>query len=314
MSSVMPFFFNAVEFCDLTINDKPWIRGKEVCKALRCEKVARRTVRHHCTRENIQHKHQLAVVRAEGTTVNWPSDSEKLDLYINEEGIYELQFSSQQPKAKDFRKYCCNVLFPHVRQQLTCKMQEDHQEAIKEKDAALAHRDNQIQTIQYENVGLQGKIRAKNQQIAALQKRCVGHLSNEDKNNVISIITKNNEEAEYPYISICGIHGYRRHKARVLLARNESSTLFADGDTPNAIVMCKFWREHTLIVVDARPRHFRLDMMRAFKDESFSTGILSISISVDKSLLSIGKLYIKGTYSLVYPPEILLAPLQTETT
>ena len=194
-------------------------------------------------------------------------------------------------------------------------MEEDHQEAIKEKDTVLPHGDNQIQTIQYENVGLQGKIRAKNQQIAALQERYVGHLSNEDKNNVISIITKNNEEAEYPYISICGLHGYRRHKARVLRPRSQSSTLFADGDTPNATVMCEFWRERRLIVVDAnRPRHFRLDMMRAFKDESFSSAILSISISVDKSLLSIGKFYIKGTHSLVYPPEILLAPLQTETT
>ena len=73
---------------------------------------------------------------------------------------------------------------------------------------------------------------------------------------------KNNEEAEYPYMSICGKHGYRRHKARVLLACNQASTLFADGDTPNAIVMYNFWREHRLIVVDPnRPRHFRLDMI-----------------------------------------------------
>ena len=39
-------------------------------------------------------------------------------------------FGSQQPKAKDFRKHCCNVLFPHVQQQLTNKMKEEHQEAI----------------------------------------------------------------------------------------------------------------------------------------------------------------------------------------
>ena len=30
--------------------------------------------------------------------------------------------------------------------------------------------------------------------------------------------------------------GYKRHKARVLLARNQGSALFVDGDTPNAIV------------------------------------------------------------------------------
>ena len=36
--------------------------------------------------------------------------------------MYELLFSSQQPKAKDFRRHCCNVLFPHVRQQLSDKL------------------------------------------------------------------------------------------------------------------------------------------------------------------------------------------------
>ena len=64
----------------------------------------------------------------------------------------------------------------------------------------------------------------------------------------------------YPYISIYGEHGYRRHKFRVLLARNEGSTLFTEGDKPNAIVLLNIWREHRLIVVDPdKPRHFRID-------------------------------------------------------
>ena len=45
---------------------------------------------------------------------------------------------------------------------------------------------------------------------------------------------ENNDEGEYPYISICG------HKVRVLLTCNKGSTLFADGDTPNAIVTYDF--------------------------------------------------------------------------
>ena len=161
--------------------------------------------------------------------------------------MYELLFRSQQPKVENFRRHCCNVMFPRIRQQLKNKMKENHRQAIEEKDAALAllndglqERDNRIQVIQYEKVGLQGEIRAKDQQTATLQRLYVGYLSNEDKNNGISIIVKNNEEAEYPYISICGQHGYRRRKARVLLARNQGSTLFADEDTPNAIVTYNF--------------------------------------------------------------------------
>ena len=56
---------------------------------------------------------------------------------------------------------------------------------------------------EYENLGLKGEIREKDQQKAALQRRYVGYLSDEDKSNGISIITKNNEEAQYPYLSIC---------------------------------------------------------------------------------------------------------------
>ena len=108
MSSAMVFAFNAVEMYVVTINEKPWTRSREVCKALRYKKAARRVFRH---------KHQLGVVLTAGATVNWPRDSQKLDLYINEDGMYELLFSSQQPKAKDFRRHCCNVLLPHVRQQ-----------------------------------------------------------------------------------------------------------------------------------------------------------------------------------------------------
>ena len=96
---------------------------------------------------------------------------------------------------------------------------------------------------EYDNVGLQGEVSAKDQQLAALQRRYIGYLSDEDKNNEITIIAKNNNEAKYPYISICGQHGYRNHKVRVLLTRKKGSTLFTDGHTQNAIVIYSFWQE-----------------------------------------------------------------------
>ena len=141
-------------------------------------------------------------------------------------------------------------------------MKEKHQQAIKEKDATIALLNDDLKNREYENVGLQGEIMAKDQQIAALQRRYLDYLWDEYKNNGISIIAKNNDEAEYPYISICRQHGYRRHKVRVRLTRNKDSTLFADGDTPNAIATYNFWQEHRVIVVDPnRPRYFRLDTL-----------------------------------------------------
>ena len=110
MSSVMSFAFNTVELYVVTINKK------------QNENAARWVVRHHCARENIQNKHQLAAVPTVSTAINWPRDTQKLDLYISEEGMYELLFSSQQPKAKDYRRHCCNVLFPQISRLLTNKM------------------------------------------------------------------------------------------------------------------------------------------------------------------------------------------------
>ena len=108
--------------------------------------------------------------------VDWPKDSRKDDYYIHEEGMYELFFPSQQPKAKNFRKHSCNVMFPHIRQHLTNKMVDDlihgNQQTIigiqREHQLAITGRGNQIRAIQHENLGLQGEIRAKDQEIAAL--------------------------------------------------------------------------------------------------------------------------------------------------
>ena len=163
-------------------------------------------------------------------------------------------------KGKVLKEHILKDIVSHGFDARIEEIQGQHQQAIEEKDATFALLNDDLKNCEYENVGLQGEIRGKDQQIAALQRRYIGYLSDEDKSNGISIIAKNNDEAGYPYLSICRQHGYRRHKVRVLLTRNKGNTLFAHGDTPNAIVAHNFWREHRLIVVDPkRPRHFKFD-------------------------------------------------------
>ena len=56
----MPFTFNAVELCVVTINEKPWRRAKEVCRALEYKKRrARDVLKKHVSIEKKQHKHKL---------------------------------------------------------------------------------------------------------------------------------------------------------------------------------------------------------------------------------------------------------------
>ena len=161
VSSVMPFTFNTVDLHVMTVNDKPWTHAREVCKAPKYNKKTANIVKNHCSKGNYAQKCQLNKVPTAGTTVNWSKDSRKDDYYISEEGMYKLIFGSQRSKAKNFRKHCCNVMFPHILQQLTSKTEEDYQEAIEEKDTALAllhddlqNRGNQIKAIQYKNVAL----------------------------------------------------------------------------------------------------------------------------------------------------------------
>ena len=55
-------------------------------------------------------------------------------------------------------------------------MKEKHRQAIEEKDATIALLNGDLKNCEYENVGLQGEALAKDQQIAALQRRYVGYL------------------------------------------------------------------------------------------------------------------------------------------
>ena len=142
--------------------------------------------------------------------------------------------NSKKNKGKALKDHILKDIVPRGLDARIEEIQRKDQRAIEEKDATITLLNVDLKNREYENVGLQGEIRVKDQQIAALEKFYAAFLSDEDKNNGISIIAKNSDEAEYPYISICGQHGYRRHKARVMLTRNKGNTLFADVDKPNA--------------------------------------------------------------------------------
>ena len=104
--------------------------------------------------------------------------------------MYEMVFSSQQPKTKDFSRHCFNVLFPQIWQQLTNKMKQEHQQPIEEKD-------NQIEALEFTNEKHQQKILRLNEEIDDLIKnRHVPRRGYFD--NVLYFIKKNSGEV-HPY-------------------------------------------------------------------------------------------------------------------
>ena len=70
MSSVMPFSFNAVEMCVVTINEKPWTRAREVCKVLEYNKKTADVVKVFSSRENCTQKYQMSDFTATGKPVD----------------------------------------------------------------------------------------------------------------------------------------------------------------------------------------------------------------------------------------------------
>ena len=80
MSSVIPFVFNAVKLCAVTINEKAWTCAREPCRALEYGKATKATdvIRHLCSRENYAHKWQLTGFVSEMKPGARPKDSKNI--------------------------------------------------------------------------------------------------------------------------------------------------------------------------------------------------------------------------------------------
>ena len=114
---------------------------------------------------------------------------------FNEEGMYKLLFSNQQPIAKSFRKHCCNVMFPHI-QRAIIGIQRQHYQQATQLQQTITDRDNQSQAIQYEIVGLQCEIKNARKTVTDLT-----------ENSVLCVFEKNKEDekcqaSEHPYYMV----------------------------------------------------------------------------------------------------------------
>ena len=199
------------------------------------------------------------------TMASWSGpkgEQNKTDVFLSVYGVMHVIVNSKKSKGKALKEWVMNDVVPRGLNQVIAEKQgiiEDQGTQLALLNDDLTESEDLVRQLEYNNTGLQGEIRAKVEELAVLRQRYVPILEDDRKNYGMTIITKNNESAEYPFISICGQHGYRKQKKKMVLLKNPGSTEFADGDTPNAIVTYNMWREHGLIETDPRkPRDFRL--------------------------------------------------------
>ena len=207
--------------------------------------------------------------------------------------MYEVSFSSQQPKAKGFRKHCWNVLFPHVRQHLTNKIHEEHKQAVEEKDSAitllnvdLQDRNNRIQAIQYdqyENVALQAQrdvykaeVQRCQDTIINIRKRYVPYAMDPGKDNILTIkckhTTPDNDIILRGYY-IARIQRRNRHvRLRWLDRHFPNHEVIVEIDNPNSIHAFNRLEEEGH--AERKYNHFRLiDLTR---EELYTMGVPAI--------------------------------------
>ena len=139
------------------------------------------------------------------------------DAFVDLEGALEIVVRSRKPKAVKLVKW--------LTRRGVEKVVEEHEKAMKEKQRAIDERDMQIalldddltesqehaRQIEFNNTGLQGEIRAKDQEIARretelaqVRERHVDRCRDSGKDNVIMIFRKHTTDeddahSEYPY-------------------------------------------------------------------------------------------------------------------
>ena len=141
--------------------------------------------------------------------------------------MYELLFSSQQPKAKNFRRHCFNVLFPHVWQELSDKSHAMEIEDLTGRIQALEF------TKEEERQAHQQQISRLNEEIGDLIKnRHVPRRGYFD--NVLCFIKKNSNEIHPYYVTRCQYRQLEKYK-RCLKLRYPNMEEAGRLDDPNAI-------------------------------------------------------------------------------
>ena len=182
----------------------------------------------------------------------------KTDKFLSVYGVMHVVVNSRKSKGKELRDWILRDVVPRGVNKL---MEEEHQKAIDEKDMQIALLDDDLTEsqdlvkqldqratqLQCNNTGLQGEIRAKDQEIARrqseiaeLRERYVDHCRDPRKDNTVMITRKHtsdedDEHFEYPYyisrIQRCKIPTKRRW----LLTQFPDSEEIVVIDNPNSV-------------------------------------------------------------------------------
>ena len=111
----------------------------------------------------------LAFLQTEGGVCSigpTKENAQDYDIFISLTGALYITVNSRKGKGKALKKHILKDIVPRGFDARIEEIQEKHRQAIEEKDATIALLNDELKYCEYENVGLQVEIRARDQQIA----------------------------------------------------------------------------------------------------------------------------------------------------
>ena len=200
-------------------------------------------VRHNFKNIATKSRSEIAV-RGGGCTPSLLQSQNDHDAFVDLEAALEIVVRSRKPKAVELTKW--------LTRKGVEKVVKDRQKAIDEKDMQIALLDDDltesqdlVRQLEFSNTGMQGEIRAKDQEIARrqleiveLRERYVDHCRDPGKDNLVVITRKHepdDKHFEYPYYISRIQRRVISTKRRWLLDQFPDSEEIVIIDNPNSV-------------------------------------------------------------------------------
>jgi len=271
--------FKAVPNVEVIIdeNNEPWFKRAHVGEFLNLSNI-------HKSLKNLdecESRNRSSFGSTWSTTPGWsgPKDQQnKTDVFLSVTGVIYVIVNSKKPRGRELKQWVLNEIIPRGLN----KMIEERQQAIEARDQQLAllngdltEVQGQVRQLEFDNVGLQGEIRAKDQEIATLYNRHVPNAQDPGKDNIVLIVRKHTNNDKYQHLPYyCArIQKRKRYiKLRWFERHFPDHEVIVELDTPNAIHAFNRFEEEDHI--ERKYNHFRLvDLTR---EDLYDMGIPAI--------------------------------------
>ena len=238
-------------------------------------------VRHNFKNIATKSRSEIAV-RGGGCTPSLLQSQNDHDAFVDLEAALEIVVRSRKPKAVELTKW--------LTRKGVEKVVKDRQKAIDEKDMQIALLDDDltesqdlVRQLEFSNTGMQGEIRAKDQEIARrqleiveLRERYVDHCRDPGKDNLVVITRKHtcepDDKHEYPYYISRIQRRVISTKRRWLLDQFPDSEEIVVIDNPNSVHVFNRFEEEGR--VERYRCHFKLvDLTR---EDLYDLGVPAI--------------------------------------